>query len=84
MGPINVQPLRIGLDKMVDRQLMDTLVQMKDRHRDRLMAIPGVNGLGVGFVFKDGERTDELASLYTSMRNSPRTRLTRRPDTSYP
>ncbi len=45
---------------MVDRQLMDTLVQMKDRHRDRLMAIPGVNGLGVGFVFKDGERTDEL------------------------
>ena len=60
MGPINVQPLRIGLDKMVDRQLMDTLVQMKDRHRDRLMAIPGVNGLGVGFVFKDGERTDEL------------------------
>ena len=36
-----------------------------------LFAIPGVIGVGVGFVFEDGERTDEVAILVYTDKELP-------------
>ena len=42
---------------------IEILKVVKARHSDRLWAIPGVIGLGVGAVYEDGERTKEVAIL---------------------
>ena len=42
-----------------DRHI-EVLKDVKQRHRDSLWAIPGVHGLGVGFVRREGRRTDEV------------------------
>ena len=42
-----------------DRHI-EVLIEVRDRHRDELMAVPGVNGLGVGIVYEDGQRSDKL------------------------
>ena len=39
---------------------IEVLRDVKRRHRDWLLAIPGVNGLGVGVMYKHGESTDDL------------------------
>ena len=39
---------------------IDILGEVKGRHRDRILAIPGVIGIGVGSVYKDSERTGEI------------------------
>ena len=41
----------------------EVLIEVKNRYRDLLSAIPNVNGLGVGVVYRDGERTDEFGII---------------------
>lgn len=54
-----------------DRDHIEILTDVKARHRDMLFAIPGVIGVGVGFVFKDGERTEEVAILVYTNKELP-------------
>jgi len=54
-----------------DRDHIEILKVVKARHRDMLFAIPGVIGLGVGVVFEDGERTNEVAILVYTNKELP-------------
>ena len=57
---------------MPDRNpLVNELIEVKNRHQASLSAVPGVHGLGVGVVYKNGERTHcQAASSITSTRLS--------------
>lgn len=39
---------------------MQLLTEVKERHADSLLAVPGVTGVGVGVIREDGMLTDEL------------------------
>ncbi len=46
-----------------DAEAVSRALDLKERVRESLMAIPGVHGTGVGCKFVDGQRTNELAVL---------------------
>lgn len=54
------------------KQLVERITEVKNRHADSLLEIPGVTGVGVGFIFKGGERTREIGIVVLVERKLPR------------
>lgn len=46
---------------VADAEAVSRAIEVKDRVHDRLAALPGIQGVGVGCKFVAGKRTDELA-----------------------
>lgn len=49
----------------------DRVAKIEKAARERLMGIPGVHGIAVGYKYRNGQRTDELAILVSLFKKRP-------------